>query len=372
MYTTIPEELVSLATVKYLGYDDQTATQVWSKWIVKAPGNPVPESVSFDQFDLRFIDHVVAYSYALRGELDTDTDDDTQWIQVMNRCGINEDTQTAIMDPVFRQVRLTETCQFWIRNTVELRYEALQEVQAASREREQLIQRAAVRPGGSGSQGFSQDTAMSAAALRAANAPGSLTIYRGTEKFRLDRLFDSNGNVDNIETLSSRPPTDFCGKASAYYFAVDRDVAIKYACYAKRRSDISSLVIVHATFKNSTIESLSEAEMQRVYWPSEEWKRIIFWSRRGKKLPSDLHKYRQASLIIGTIAGKPNTVYTNLDHHDEIPEEFVLKNSAGRNAVQYVFLNDEGEELLGKAEIKVFPLTSAEFHRYHREAQQNL
>ncbi|KAL6818446.1 hypothetical protein GGI42DRAFT_310010 [Trichoderma sp. SZMC 28013] len=393
LYTTIPEELVSLATIKYLGYNDQMAAQIWSKWTAQAPGIPVPESISLGPFELRFIQHIVGYSFGHRGDLDSDTDsdDDAKWNEVMDRSGINNETQRAIMDPVFRQVRLTESCQFWIQDTVEMRYEVLQEVQAASREREQMIQRAASRPGGSASHGtsrggassrsvsetlrttpgFSPHTAMSEAALSATNAPGSITLYRGMKKSLLDDLFDSSGNLDNIRTLSSLPQTDFSGNLNAYYFAVDRDVAIHYASYTKRRGEGCPVVLVHATFKNSTIESLPETKLQRLYWPSEDWKRLVFLSRKNRKIPSELRKFNQAALIIGTIAGKPNSVYARLNHHTEITGEFVFKNSAGRNAIQYVFLNPDGEELMEKAELKVFPLTSAEFNKWHRESRQS-
>ncbi|KAL6817198.1 hypothetical protein J3E69DRAFT_375013 [Trichoderma sp. SZMC 28015] len=387
MNSTLPDQLVSLATIKYLGYDDETASQIWNKWVAQAPGvDPVPEFIPFHQFELTFMDYIVGYSYGHRydSDLNAHDDDDAKWQKCMDRCGINKDTRDAIMDPVFRRTRLTETCIFWIRNTIELRYEALKSsLQGASREVEQAS------PEGSTSQGtpreeidarsdsetirktpwVSQDTAMSEAALCATNAPGSLTLYKGVEKSRLARLFDSNGNLDNAQVLSSRSPTDFDGKTSAYYFAVDRDIAIEYAAFTKRRSDRSPVVIVHATFKKSTIESLSKNEMQRLYWPSSEWKRLVFFSRRMKRLSPDLKKFNQVSLIIGNVSARPCLAYVKMECHTEITQDMVLKNAAGRNAVQYAFLNDEGEELFEKAELKVFPITTEEFSRWYREAQ---
>ncbi|KAL7960377.1 hypothetical protein V8C34DRAFT_312709 [Trichoderma compactum] len=387
MSSTIPNQLVSLATIKYLGYDHDTSSQIWNKWTAQAPGDdPVPECIPLGPFELTFVDYVVGYSYGHRydSDLNAHDDDDAKWYACMDRCGINKDTQDAIMDSVFKRTRLTESCIFWIRNTIELRYEALKStIQEASREMEQAS------PEGSTSQGtsrggigarsdsetirmtpwVSQDTAMSEAALCATNAPGSLTLYRGMERSRLTRLFDSNGNLDNIQALSSRPPTDFAGRVSPYCFVVDRDVAIEYAAFNKRRSDRSSVVIVHATFENSTIERLSEDKIQRIYWPSEEWKRLVIFSRTAKRLPSDLGKFKHASLIIGTVSARPSLAYVNMKCYTEITENMVLKNPTGRDAVQYAFLDDEGGELFEKAELKVFPITTAEFSRWHREAQ---
>lgn len=366
--------------------------------MTSVPGYPVPEIDPV--FDMPFIDPIIGFSYGRR-DLDTSDDDDTKWFECIDRCGINQDTQAAIIDPVFRRIRLTESCLFWIRDTIESRYQALEEIQKASREREQAILRAALRPGGSASAsrqlgglsssgrgagtsqlsifqtmrmapGISQDTAMSEAALRLANnAPSSVTLYKGLDKGRLDGLFDNNGNIRRITTLSSAAPTDFSGAETGYYFAVHREIAVYYATYAKRRSDVSSVVIVHATIQNSTIESLPDGQIQRVYWPSEEWKRLVFNCRTDAKLPSDLRKFKQASLIIGTIASKPNKVYVNMDSHSAITEKMVLKTKDRRKAVQYVFRNSEGRDLLEeKAELKVFPVTTAEYNKWHRDAEE--
>ncbi|KAL6872962.1 hypothetical protein J3F83DRAFT_594612 [Trichoderma novae-zelandiae] len=388
-FSTIPEELVSLATVKYLGYNDEAATEIWDRWVARFPrGQPISELEPV--LSKPFLDPIIGFSYGRR-ELDVDDDsNDGKWFECMDQCGINQITQTAIMDPVYNRVRLTRSCLYWIRDTIELRYRALKEVQEASRQRDQEIQRAALRPGGSASQqhgatgsqtghrsisetirmapGISRDSAMSKATLRAAtNAPGSITLYKGVDTARIRQLFDENGRIKKINVLASPPPTDFCGRDIGFYFTVERDIAVLYSCWAKARSNSSSVVIVHATIQNSTIESLSERELQRVYWPSEEWKRLLFESRNLNKLPSDLRKFKLASLVIGTTASKPNWVYAGMDSHNEITERMVLKTKDGRSVVQYVFRNEDGEDLLAeKADIKVYAMTTKEHETWHQ------
>ncbi|KAL7793060.1 hypothetical protein V8C37DRAFT_379158 [Trichoderma ceciliae] len=296
----------------------------------------------------------------------------------MNLCGINQETQTAIMDPTFKSIRLTQSCLFWIRDTIEMRYRGLLEIEKASLEREMAIKRAASRPGelvprqhaeaqpsarGSSSSaltgqrsisqtmrmapGTAQETAMSETALLAAgNAPGSTTLFKCLDQGRLHRMFDNNGNVVDITRLQSSCPTDFYGKYAGYYFAVDRDIAQQYAGYAKHRSQQSSVVIIHITIENSAIESLPEDQLQRTYWPSEEWKALVFHSRK---------------------ATKPNWVYVDMDSPSEIREEMVLKAKGGRNAVQYVFSGEHGEEFLKQHalhNLKVFTLTTREYNSW--------
>ncbi|KAJ4855006.1 uncharacterized protein T069G_10564 [Trichoderma breve] len=252
------------------------------------------------------------------------------------------------MDPVFRRTRLTETCIFWIRNTIELRYEALKSsIQEASREGEQAS------PEGSTSHGtsrgdtsarsdsktirmtpwVSQDTAMSEAALGATNAPGSITLYKGMDRSRLTRLYDSNGHLDDGRALSSRPPTDFDGRVSAFCFAVDRDLAIEYAAFTKRRSDGSSRRVEKTRLFLEANEKTSTGPEKVQGSVVDHWKRL-------SETKSGLCQH-------------------GMSYRDYREDGF----AAGRNAVQYAFLDDEGEELFEKAELKVFPITTAEFSR---------
>jgi hypothetical protein len=53
----------------------------------------------------------------------------------MNFCGIRPEVQVSIMNPIYKTVRLTESCCFWMKDTIELRYRGLEAIQEASHER---------------------------------------------------------------------------------------------------------------------------------------------------------------------------------------------------------------------------------------------
>ena len=77
------------------------------------------------------------------------------------------------------------------------------------------------------------------------------------------------------------------------------------------RAECESVVIICFQIRNAAIESLNHTmALQRIYWPSPEWKQLIWYFRKGKHLPSHLAKYRDALLVIGTISTKGNTSYT--------------------------------------------------------------
>ncbi|KAJ5961122.1 uncharacterized protein N7479_008272 [Penicillium vulpinum] len=375
-FVSIPDHLVSLAALEHLGYNSETATRIWEYWNNWPPGEPKRETDNTDNGVL-FID--VAEGH-LDNSPDTCAENDVEWLHCMNLYGINRELQEAIMDPKFKSIRLTESCKFLVRDTFQLRNRALQAVQEASRERDMASRREASQPGQSSSVRSGQwsisnslrmvpwlscETALSEAATTAAlRALGHTTIYKGIDQASITGLFDDNGNA-NFGCLVSPPRCDFSGRQADLYFAADREVAEHYACYIKRRSTCSGVVIIHASIPNSVMESLSAPDIQFIYWPSAEWKSLIFHCRQGKKLPSELQKYKLAKLVIGTICGKPNAVIGRMRSPNEITEQMVHKTSDGGNAVQYVFKGEDGDILLEESSsVTVFPLTSRQFEAW--------
>jgi hypothetical protein len=402
-YVTIPETLVSLATLKYLGYTDATANQIWARWTNWPPGPPGRFEVDSDG-EILFIEVATGY-LTLGREHDTWSDDDQPWYDCMSVCGIRPEVQVSIMDPVYKKIRLTESCCFWMKDTIELRYRSLEAVQRASRERAMALQRAASRPGRSGSgrhggpsmgssstapitisgssgqrsisntlrmtPGISSDTAFSnITRLTAQNSPSSITLYKGLDQARLNGFFNDSGDIVAWQRLLSAAPSDFLGREAGFYFAVHRDIAEYYVCYAKRRDGASSVVVIHLTIPNHKIESLSITQLQKTYWPSAEWKSLIWHCRTANKLPTELRKFKQACLIVGTIAKRPNKAYDKMNSPEQIDERCVLKTKDGRNAVQYVFRHDdEGEQFLEEGSLSVHPVSTAEFLQWHNEHQ---
>lgn len=154
---------------------------------------------------------------------------------------------------------------------------------------------------------------MSTIALAACHAPGYTMVYKGLDQARLNGLFDANGHVDRIAELLSSGRGDF-SRLGAYY-------------------SVDSVVIVHMAIPNAAIESLSETEFVRTHWPSPEWKNLVFHCRRGDRLPTSLRKFKQATLIIGTIAKTPNQVYSRLDSPNQITSKWCSR--PGMDATQF-------------------------------------
>lgn len=400
-YAELPADIFSEATLRHIGFEASVAALLWQRW-VDWPTDPSQPSREVDDEiqGMPFIDFATGY---VKGRhIDADGESDTEWFDCLGSCGVDQATQQAIMSPIYRRIRLTESCVYWICDTMTTRFETLKMVQRASHERAMAMARSRSRQSASTSQVESstggqsrsvsetqrqqrymqQSTALSASTLGAQHAPGHTVLYTGLSQWRIRGtintlahtvlprltttidLFDQNNRVipARMRELRSPPLTDF-SRNSAFYFAIDRYMALYYANYAKHRDGVGSVVIIHIAIPNSATERLDATERQTLYWPDPNWREVVWNSRRGDALPRRLSRFAVATLIIGTVASKPQSVYNRLDSPDLITERFVLKNRDGRNAVQYVFLEREGEEFLkehGCRALTVFGLTAAE------------
>jgi hypothetical protein len=122
----------------------------------------------------------------------------------------------------------------------------------------------------------------------------------------------------------------------------------------------SAVGIIHIAIPNSVLESLSPPDIQHIYWPSTEWKSLIFNSRRQQvPHPSEPRKYHLANIVVGTICGKSNVAFRDMRSPDEVTESMVLKTKDGRN--QYVFKGEDAFILVqDSSSVVVFPLTTRE------------
>jgi hypothetical protein len=373
----IPDFRISRETLVYVGFSANKASELWDRWSNWPADGPRREVDIEDDggFRVGFWDFI---SGNIESQPDTTTDDDDDWRRCLDVCGMSSDVQSAIMDPRFRYLRLSNSCVYWVKDTVEMRYAGLKAIQETSRMRDLALQHLASRPAGhhqeqggvqsgldsgaatapststSTSTGQASDHFTSelqqgaldcwtvARAQAAQNAPGYITLYKGIDEARISRLFDSSGTVSNITLLWTEGPADFSRMHPRFYFTPDHKVAEYYAAYAKCRGNSVAVVILRFRIPNAAIEALSPPQIQHLYWPNDEWKEFVWIHRtRQPRLPSHLRKYRNALLIIGTIARKPDETYYALKSWGDITERYVLKVRTDRPAVQYVFSGEE-------------------------------
>lgn len=412
-FATIPTALISRETLTHVRLSEEKSAELWEIWINWPAFGPGRETDIEDWgFQITFIEFILG---GLENQIDATEDDDVQWRACLDACGIDTaGLQDGIMDPHFKYIRLSASCLYWVKDSIEMRYAGLKEIQRSSREREMELQRMAARPsghqGGDETGGGQRDThsstrsriasqgprsvsgfqqqrgapaikhAMwrSATAIAASNVPGHTVLFKVLDQGRIAGLFNEAGRSDRIGVLLSTAPSDFSASQSLYYFTPDRKVAEYYAAYAKRRANCESVVILCLRIPDAAIESLSPPDIQRLHWPSTEWKELIWHSRTQKQpLPSHLRKYREALLVIGTASKKPGATYYALQSWEGLTDRYLLRvGGQSEPAIQYVFSSEEdgGHEFLvehGGQDIKVFPYPQSELETWLAENQHS-
>ncbi|KAI0882819.1 uncharacterized protein GGS22DRAFT_195545 [Annulohypoxylon maeteangense] len=344
-FYNIPKDLISLATLRHLGFNNETAAYIWGQWEKK-------------RGTITLIDFATNHVKNKRVK-DAFEDRDQDWHDFMNDCGISVEVQKHIMDPVFQDIRMSESCLFWVTDTMELRYRGLEEVKKTSYWRAATL--AAQRSRRKGAK-YAKNEALTNATSNSMlwNATTSkdkdnlnfVTIYKGIDRGRAEGLLnDVTGEVINIHPLISNSLTGFKSniQGSALYFTAQHDVAVSYACYIKHRDNISGIIIVNIKMPLYAIRLLPKQRLQEIYWPSSQWKTLVYNLRRNKGLPSEVGKsLSSALLIMATISTKPNQAYRKLTSPEQVTKECCLKDEKGEPAIQYVFRGEKGVDFIDR------------------------
>ncbi|GKT46940.1 uncharacterized protein ColSpa_07121 [Colletotrichum spaethianum] len=106
---------------------------------------------------------------------------------------------------------------------------------------------------------------------------------------------------------------------------------------------------------------------------------LIWNCRQGRIFPRNLRKYKLATLVIGTIATRPNAVYQRMDSPNSVTQDCVLRvdtlNPNPAPAVQYVFSAEEGEYFLRQHvgdNIRVTPFVRSDLEDWINEFRSML
>ncbi|KAL2692121.1 hypothetical protein Neosp_002527 [[Neocosmospora] mangrovei] len=143
MFVSIPDQLISQATIEYVGFSKTKANEIWSSWNNWPSTRPRretdPEDTALQVTFLDFICGHILFSF------DTDSEDDDEWINCMNTYGLSKELQDAVLDPLFKYLRLSDSCAAWSKDTIEMRYAGLKAIQEESSNRENALHSAGYR-----------------------------------------------------------------------------------------------------------------------------------------------------------------------------------------------------------------------------------
>ncbi|KAM7214981.1 hypothetical protein V8F06_009658 [Rhypophila decipiens] len=399
-FADLPSVLISRETLIHLGYTDEKAGYIWDCWtnwpddtLFFREGDPDDEREEYI-----FLDYLIEHIRGTTEPRDVDGDRDEDWTTYLTECGISADLQSRIMHPRFAYLRRTESCLYWIRDTFQMRYGGLELVQVTSQEREMQLITAASRPGGSGGSGGRRSrrsvTAVSAFQRQrqpstsdnldiwggsaqigtTINTPHYVTLFKCLDQRRAKGLLTDDGTLRQDAHLLSAAPSDCSNTNRKFYFTPNIKVAEYYASYAKTRIDVHSVVMVVVQIPNSAINTIPPKDVQRLFWPSDDWKEFVWHNRRNEDIiPTRLEKYADTLLFIGHTATKPNRAWAKIESPRHVDESCVLRIGEdgqlnnGSPALQWVFNgNGRGRTWLKQniSSIKSVPYPQAELDAY--------
>lgn len=360
----VPEQLISRETLDYVGFSTQMADKLWSGWTAwPSDGGPLRETDPDDGgLCVTFIDYITSPFYARPYE---EYGHDGDWRRALQQFGLSAEVQDAILDPRFEYLRRSDSCASWAKDTVGMRYAGLSAIhRARSSEREGDIVRRDTQPQ------ESPETSTTSSSIGTRSESGRTILFKAIDMARADGLLDHTGSIDMIQRIYGGCPSDFSGTRAIVYLSTDYKVAEYHAAFAKRRANLESVAIMAVSILDTEIEQLKEPEVLRVAWPSSEWKHLVWNSRKGRSARTEgLRKFKDAKLIIGSTARRPDVAFKALDSWEDVTEEFVFQTSRfhpdGTDVpvTQFVF-GEDGDDILYRAQVTITAFTSADLKAY--------
>jgi hypothetical protein len=331
-------------------------------------------------------------SYALSnlGRLNFPPLADLPATQAMAGLGIADELQAALTNPRFTQIFLSETLQYWLRDTMKLRYGTLNmlleslkssAVRIIAKRKEQrrpniagVFQSAAssstqLQPTATAALDIELQGTLPRAYVATQEAPPTLSdhviLYKGKAVGDLNEemfvLEDGSVNMQSIETQAGG---DFNQQAVAWYWTEEEETAEIYREWGAGRCKLAQTLIIRIQIPKAFLDSLRKAQL----FYSADWKEYVWYCRKKASAGSPPAKFNklwrqgQAQFVRGHICGRAPSVIPRIKKEEiqqRMTEDDVLR-IGDRKATQAVFMDDQVVKRLatlvrGKIHIEIFP-----------------
>ncbi|KAF3123863.1 hypothetical protein TWF569_001621 [Orbilia oligospora] len=300
-FIEIPVFLQSQETIEIIGFTSEKARSIWNLW----EGVPEDEKSSrtFLEFILEFISDPGGSLQAIN------SDDD--WNAYMDNIGISSRLKTAILLPEYEIIRYTSSCEFWLLDSVECTYSALESLTERfetsaeyfrSTSFEGRKQQNAKSPARGDVERQGSDTSGNEAINR-------LTTYHGDSDSLAGQSKVAEGEASILvyslvrEGRFGSIPGDLSGHSLLTYWTPQREVADLHAGYLKHRAPISEVIIAEVKITEELVASL-----QPVY----------LWSYQKNEMSSYLKYLTKCHLIIVHILTNKNVKYEKMESWEDI------------------------------------------------------
>lgn len=312
----LPADLNSISTLEYLGITTAVATDVHSRWL-NIRSDPFFHDIELYQVT---IDHI-----RLRGEYtDHYFGQNADWTIDLRSMGATEELIQGIMAEGHDAVRNSKTAREWFLDSIELRYQYLEDLQddPEPKENPHII-------------GLDDTSHLS-------HVPGHTALYMGLSRTAAELLWKSNIEHEKgqlvLQRLGTKPASDFSGLSACYHFTPDWQVAYKHARFIERRIKHGGVCVIRIDVPDTILDDVT----YRAYHArsdSDTWRRAIFWSRRGKDLTGKFDDPAGSNLVITDYSSINSWTVKKMGSWNEIGREHVfwLDEAKTKAGTQYIF-----------------------------------
>ncbi|KAJ4129873.1 hypothetical protein NW768_006843 [Fusarium equiseti] len=328
------EDPQSEEIIRQVGFDERKAAKSWRRWSEWAEeGGAEFGCATRDVPFLALVKGVVEFSDDAWG------DDDAVWIQWMQKHGISAELQDAIMDPTFKQVRLTRTCEQWVLDTIDMRYETFYNKRTKSE-----------CEGNENSQDTEHEYYDGAVVPE--ETPGMTVLYKAIVLNRRRNtpysIFDSEGRLAIMNHLVKYQTIVFGRSGSLIYLGTSLKATQLHASYLRRLSNglDTNVVIVQLHIPDIALQDTSVP----IYFPSDNWKKLVWYYQNraeDKELRDEISWLCRAQVIVGHLTSRPKEVLSQLGSWEDLTEKHVLNLDGNADGdIHYAFRDDGGEDFL--------------------------
>jgi hypothetical protein len=361
-FAKIPLVDISLATIKYLGYTDEKADELWSGWRWHA-----------------FLDERTFLGHCLTPMLFSELDDNgniqtnydvfdesDDWQAIMDGWGLNDEFQDKVMDERFKDLRLTESARYWTCKTVELRWSTLKHIQHASKQRVKPPMRLGdIRSSSTSAPAPWLQVPAESAPQRAQSEEGVTVLYKSIDVAKAYGIFPPSEGPYFGQTIESAPlrvehgnilelieggrwSADFTCWANPLTMYPSRVLAEKFAAYSALRSyGHSPACLVKMSIPTKALRETLRIKDFSGEDGDEEWKQVVLINRKEDMvIPSLVSQMaiENVNLVVGKVSCNAGKAVVKMDEWEEMGAENVLMVDQGRGlkaAMQYAFLGEE-------------------------------
>ncbi|KAI4704351.1 hypothetical protein J4E81_001417 [Alternaria sp. BMP 2799] len=234
---------------------------------------------------------------------------DDDWEEKMQEVGIKQEISDALMKEEHYAIRGVQSLSMWLQDIFETNYLALVDMNA------RILQELAP-PSGVNLRGGEGEP------YTVPNAPGGhIALFKSVEFRRCAGYIAEDGSV-NLARLESLGPTDFA-RRGGLYFTHQIWVSNHYSSLITDACPVADRRTVEL---HVPLSHLTEMKVWDLKFEDDNFKQLLFFSRRDEKYPKPISQLRAAhGIIAGPIGHVHNLAFGKMKSWTDITEKHQLQ-----------------------------------------------